>query len=595
MNQKSESKLNKAVFFEGLKIIGKYLKPHKRLIFVLVSASLAAAATEAFVPLMAGKILDAIIAVAEHKEIVLAPVFSVIGGWFALRLGSDLVEWRIGYSNERLSVTMESEYVAQSFGKLFLMPVSFHKDRKRGEIGDLIMRASGSLEGLIGRVSINLLPNFLSIVLAIILTAFINYQLTLVLILAIAIYAAILWQSVPRLAGLQEDMIRAYSRAYGSTWDALDNIQEIKQAATESYEQKKIYKKFVGKATPLWLGLSYIWSKINFFQRLLIGLTQLTIFALSVFFVKNGVLTPGQLFAFNGYAAMIFGPFVVLGQNWQTIQNGIVAIVKTEKILNLPMENYRPAGAIAPAKLKGNIVYRDISFAYKTTGEILKNITFETQPGEKIALVGKSGVGKTTIVDLLLGFYFPQKGEILVDGISIKKLDLSAYRSRIGIVPQEPTLFNDTVDLNIRYGNFKKSETEIKEAARLAHADEFIEKFPKKYKQLVGWRGIKLSTGQKQRIALARAFLRNPDILLLDEPTSALDAYSEQLIKESLKKLMAGRTTFIIAHRLSTVREVDKIIVLDEGRIAETGCHDELLKIKNGIYRKLYDLQAGFY
>jgi len=593
--QKPKSKLSRIQFFEGLKIIWNYLRPHKRLIFTLVAVSLVAAATEAFIPLVAGKILDGIVAIAERKTILLSSVFTVIGGWLALRLVSDSIEWRIGFSTEKLSTVLESEYVANGFGRLFEMPLAFHKDRKHGEIGDRIIRASGWLEQLIGRVSINLLPNFLSVIIAIILTAFINYRLMLVLLVAISIYIAILWRSVPYLADLQEKMQRAYSRAYGNTWDALDNIQEIKQAATEIYEQKKIYKNLVQRATPLWLSLAYIWRKISFFQRLLIALTQFSIFALSVFFVKNGSLTPGELFAFNGYAAMIFGPFVILGQNWQTIQNGIVAVVRAEKILSLPTEKYRPPHAVVPKHLEGNVSFENVTFAYKTTGDVLKDVSFRVNAGEKIAFVGRSGVGKTTIIDLLLGFYFPQKGRVVVDGTNIEKFDLTAYRLRIGVVPQEPTLFNDTVEHNISYGNFEKSAADIISAASSAHADEFIGKFPKKYKQLVGWRGIKLSTGQKQRIALARAFLRNPDILILDEPTSALDARSEQLIKESFKKLMQGRTTFIIAHRFSTVREADKILVLEEGRIVEQGNHKELMKIKNGVYQKLYAIQAGLY
>ena len=203
-------------------------------------------------------------------------------------------------------------------------------------------------------------------------------------------------------------------------------------------------------------------------------------------------------------------------------------------------------------------------------------------------------MGKTTIIDLVSGFYFPKQGRVLVDGTDVRKMNLTDYRARIGVVPQEPTLFNDTAEANIRYGNPEKSRAQMIAAAKEAHAHEFIEAFPKKYKQLVGWRGVKLSIGQKQRIALARAFLRKPDILVLDEPTSALDARSEHLIKKSLRKLMEGRTTFIIAHRLSTVREADRILVLNDGVITEEGSHEALIKIPNGIYRSLYELQSGF-
>ena len=208
--------------------------------------------------------------------------------------------------------------------------------------------------------------------------------------------------------------------------------------------------------------------------------------------------------------------------------------------------------------------------------------------------MGESGVGKSTLVDLISYYYKPSSGKILIDGHNIKNLDLKFLRSQIAVVPQEIMLFNDTVKNNIKYGSFGASDEEILRAASLAHADEFINNFPKKYEQVVGERGIKLSMGQKQRVALARAFLRNPKILILDEPTSALDAKSEKFIQESLSELMKGRTTFIIAHRLSTVREVDKIFVLHEGEIKESGTHDELINKKSGFYRRLYELQMGF-
>lgn len=595
MANKSQQKLTSETFWLGFRIISKYLKPHKRVVVFLLVFSLIAAVIDAFVPLLAGKIFDAIIYVGKNPLAPLVLVFNVIGLWFLLRMGSDITNWRIGFSNEKLGTVLESEYIANGFGKLLEMPVTFHKSKKHGEVIDRISRASGWLENLISRIFINLLPQFLSIGIVLVLTLFINYKLALILIAAVLIYVLILWQSVPGLATIQQKMHRAYNRAYGDAYDTLDNIQEVKQAATEKYEQKDIHRKFVGKAVPLWLSIAAIFRKLSFFQRLLITATQLSIFILSVYFVRNGTLTPGGLAAFNGYAAMIFGPFVLLGQNWQVIQNGIIALVRAERVLALPTEIYVPKNAVTPKKLAGNIVFENVSFFYKNSQEILKNVSFRAKAGEKIALVGKSGVGKTTIADLLLGFYFPQEGDVLVDGISIKKFNLTAYRSRIGVVPQEPTLFNDSVENNILYGNFGQPESKVRQAAVLAHAGEFIEKFPRKYKQLVGWRGIKLSTGQKQRIALARAFLRNPDILILDEPTSALDAKSEQLVKDSLRKLMVGRTTIIIAHRLSTIREADKILVLENGRVIEEGGHEKLIKIPNGTYRELYKLQTGIY
>jgi ABC-type multidrug transport system fused ATPase/permease subunit len=333
-------------------------------------------------------------------------------------------------------------------------------------------------------------------------------------------------------------------------------------------------------------------QKLNISQNLLVTITQLILFVISIFFIQKNEITIGGLTAFNGYAAMVLGPFVSLGRNWQNIQNGLVSIIRAEKILKTEREIYNPPNAISFKNIRGEIEFKNVSFAYKNSKEsVLKNISFKINPGEKIALVGKSGVGKTTLIELILGFYFPQKGEVLIDGVNIKKLNLLNYRKRIAIVPQEPTLFNESIKYNIKYGKESASFSQIKKAAELAYADEFIEKFPKKYNQIVGWRGVKLSIGQKQIIALARAFLKNPDVLILDEPTSALDTKSEYLIKKSLKKLMENKTAIIIAHRLSTIKEVDKIFVIDEGEIKEIGTHSELLNNPNSIYKSFYDLQ----
>jgi len=302
----------------------------------------------------------------------------------------------------------------------------------------------------------------------------------------------------------------------------------------------------------------------------------------------------GELIAVNGYAAMVFGPFMTLGNNWQTIQNGLVNLEETEKMLDQPPENYKPKDAVIIDKLKGGVEFKNVNFHYnKKDGDILKDINLKVNAGEKIALVGESGVGKSTLVELISAYYFAQKGKVLIDGVDIRKINLKFLRRGIAVVPQEVSLFNDTIEMNIKYGNLKASKKDLEKAVKDSYADEFINKFPKKYKQIVGERGVKLSVGQKQRVAIARAILRNPKILILDEPTSALDSIAEKYITESLKKLMEGRTTFIVAHRLSTVRDADRIVVFKEGRIVEIGDHDELMKIESGEYKKLYELHVG--
>lgn len=385
----------------------------------------------------------------------------------------------------------------------------------------------------------------------------------------------------------------AYNRAYGDAYDAVANIQPIKQATAEKFERQKIYKIFQLRAVKFYNEYIAIWQSFSQIQKILITFTQVSIFIMSYVLISRNELTIGQMVMFVGYGSMIFGPFMALGRNWQTIQNGLVAIQRSQKVLSLPSEPYNALGSIALDRVRGDVEYNNIYFSYEGKKPVLDGISFEAKAGEIVALVGESGVGKTTIIDLLSRFYDPKKGKILLDGNDIKDLNLMFLRSQIAVVPQEVILFNDTIKNNINYGNFKATDKEIKRAAQLAHADEFIESFSRKYNQLVGERGIKLSVGQKQRVAIARAVLRNPKILILDEPTSALDAKSEKYVTEALEELMRGRTTFIIAHRLSTVRKADKIIVLNKGRVAEIGRHEELIRKPDGIYKKLYELQFG--
>jgi ABC-type multidrug transport system fused ATPase/permease subunit len=302
-------------------------------------------------------------------------------------------------------------------------------------------------------------------------------------------------------------------------------------------------------------------------------------------------MTIGELVMFNGYAFMLFAPFVRLGHNWSVVQNGLIALEWAEEILTTPKEIYLPANAVILSEIKGAVEFKNVSFSYKKGQAVLENLNLTVNPGEIIALVGESGVGKSTLVDLISGYYFSGKGKVLVDGRNIKNFDLKFLRSKIAVVPQEVVLFNDTIRTNIKYGNFNASDKKIIRAAEQSRCSEFIEKFPRKWNQIVGERGIKLSVGQKQRVAIARAILRNPKILILDEPTSALDAQSEKFVTEALEELMKGRTTFIIAHRLSTIRKANRILVLENGRIVEEGNHSDLTKIENGVYRRFYELQ----
>lgn len=589
-------KFKKEDFIKGLKIIFKHLRQYRKDLIVLTVLAIFSAVANGVVPYLAGRLFDAILSpskvfVGTKIEIPLFLFLIII--WGIVKLIADLIDWRSGIRRDKLTIVIWADYMFRAFDRLLDLPLSFHKQKKMGEIGNRLGRAGGWLEQ-ISKILMDISPQFLSIVIGIAITLLINPILSAILVAGIAVYVSILIKIVPPLVSLQKKAMKITNEAFGDFYDALPNIQAVKQATAEGYEGKKFFGKIRLKSAKIWGKMMAIWNGVGFYQRFIILTVQLAVFSLSIIFILRGQMTIGQLVMFNGYAAMVFGPFVRLGYNWQTIQNGLVELERAEEILELPAENYAPKDAVILENIKGGVVFDKVSFSYQSNKkEVLSEVSFEVKPGEVIALVGESGVGKSTLIDLISGYYFSQKGKVLIDGHNVKKFDLKFLRSRVAVVPQEVVLFNDTIKTNIKYGSFSAGDGEIKEATRKAHASEFIEAFPKKFNQIVGERGIKLSVGQKQRVAIARAILRDPRILILDEPTSALDAKSEKFINESLAELMKGRTTFIIAHRLSTVRRADKIIVLEKGKIVEEGKHEELIQIANGVYKHLYELQIG--
>lgn len=579
--------------FMGFKVLLKYLGQYRKSIVFLSIMGVLSAIGNGIVPYVAGQFFNAIITPSPVTffSFILPLYAAMLVLWAAIQCITYIIDWRIHIMSEYLSRIIWLDYISHGFGFLLNLPISFHKKYKIGEVGYKINIAGNALETIAGRIVIDLAPQILSIAIALAVAFYMKPLLALFLVIGLCTYIFTLVRKVKPLSGLHEEYWNRITESFGDAYDAVGNALAVKQATTEDYEKTKLSKKMKG-TEPMWMRLTKIWGTLSLYQRFTILITQVVIFIVSVFYIHQGTMTLGELLAFNAYASMIFGPFVTIARSWQTIHNGIINIQEMEKVFQTELEAYEPKNALS-FDLRGDIDFKNVSFSYDDHKPVFVDLSFSVKAGSVVALVGESGGGKSTLIELISAYHFPTEGEVMIDGHNVKTLNLRTLRSQIAVVPQEVVLFNDTIKTNIKYGNFNVTDEEMQEAARKAHAHDFIKKFPEKWNQIVGEHGVMLSVGQKQRVAIARAILRNPRLLILDEPTAALDAGSEKIVTRFLDELMKGKTTFIIAHRLSTVRKADVILVLKAGKIVESGTHEELIKVSGGEYKRLYELQIG--
>ena len=596
MEIKTEKPKNR--FQDGLKAIWRHLHPFRRQLTIMVVLGVISSIANGFVPYVTGRFFDALIGLSQNKPAIAGswPLWGLfLGAWIIVELIANNIDWTMDRLRRKVSTSVQFKIQADGFSHMFRLPLTHHKNaHTNGEL-QKISQASWRVSAILDTAG-NIAPQFLGIFIGIILAATISVLMASVLLLGVLIYIILLIRILRPIATIDAAAHKSWNESWDDSAASVQQIESVKQASAEDYEIKKVDANLWKKTRGLWLLLEKNWSNINFFQRTIVFLTQLTIFILAVKLVANGSITVGELVALNGYALMFFGPVAALGGSWQVIQNGMTTAANVETIFEKKEETYVPIDTVTPKQFLGEVAFNDVSFRYGNGQPlVLHDINFKTKQGQSIALVGESGVGKSTAISLISGYYFPEKGSVTIDGIDTRNLDLNILRQHIAVVPQEVALFNDTIQTNIRYGTFTASLEDVLHVSKEAHIDDFVSALPLGYKTIVGERGIKLSVGQKQRVAIARAMLRDPAILILDEPTSALDAGTEKIVTESLERLMKGRTTFIIAHRLSTVRKADIILVFEKGRIVETGSHQELIAKAGGIYRKLYEYQIGLH
>ncbi len=481
------------------------------------------------------------------------------------------------------------------YERLITLPVVFFEKTR---VGELVSRLTADVERLYNAISITLaefIRQIIILISGVVFLAVTTPKLALIMLATfpvIVVGAMIFGRKIRKLSRERQKELANSNIILNET---MQNIHVVKAFTNELLEMMR-YGKSIDKTVEV--SLKYARGRALFavfIVSILFGALFFIVWQGAIM-VSEGTITAGQLISFVVYTAIIGGAIAGLGNFYTEILGAIGATERVRDILNekgeIELKGAKPTKSPF-RRLEGHIEFRDVHFHYPTRPdvEVLRGISFEVQPGSKVALVGPSGAGKSTIVQLLLRFYPIDQGDILVDGHSIFDYDTTAYRKHIAIVPQEVLLFGGTIRENIAYGKPDATDEEIYAAAAQANALEFIESFPEGFDTLVGERGIKLSGGQRQRIAIARAILKDPAILLLDEATSSLDAESEKVVQDALDKLMEGRTSIIIAHRLATIRSVDRIFVIEKGAIVEQGTHEELSALENGIYNSLARLQ----
>jgi ATP-binding cassette subfamily B protein len=478
----------------------------------------------------------------------------------------------------------------RTFVHLHGLSLRFHLERRTGGLSRVIERGTKGIETIVRFTILNTLPTVLEFALVAVIFAF-AYGWIYVAVIAVTVWLYT-WFTVRASdwrISIRRDMNDSDTDANTKAVDSLLNFETVKYFGNETLEARRFdraMERYEEAATKTWTSLGWL----NFGQGVIFGVGMAVVMALSAWEVTRGTQTIGDFVFVNAMLMQLSVPLNFIGFIYREIRQGLTDIENMFDLLDVDQEVKDRPGATTLAVRDGAIRFDDVHFAYDPARPILKGISFEVPAGRTVAIVGPSGAGKSTISRLLFRFYDIQSGAITIDGQDVRDVTQESLRAAIGMVPQDTVLFNDTIAYNIRYGRFSATEEEIRRAADLAQIGPFIEMLPEGYRSMVGERGLKLSGGEKQRVAIARTILKAPPILILDEATSALDTHTEQEIQAALDLVSRGRTTLVIAHRLSTVISADEIIVLKDGQIAERGTHRALLDAA-GLYAQMWDRQ----
>ena len=562
----------------------KYIKPYWKRGLAAGICTIIAAGGTAYLPFVIKDMVDQVL--SEKNTTMLNWIVLSIVVVFVIRgIAYYGQSYLMNYVGQRVIIDIRKAV----FEKLQRLSMSFYDKHKTGTIMSYVTNDVSALQSAMVDNVVEMITETVILVASIVMMIYLDWKLFLV---TFATFPVVLFF----IDSFGKRIRKSGSRIQEAAADITSVLQEvassprvIKSFVREGYEVERFDKENMNnfRANMKYAQLSStLTPTIEFVAA--VGVSIILWYGGNS--VINGSITAGSLVAFLTYAVNISNPIKRLSRVIGNIQKALAAAQRVFDVLDLPEVIKNAPDAKALPKVKGDVRFNDVSFAYNENEEVLSHVSFEVKPGEMIAFVGPSGAGKSTVASLLPRFYDATNGSITIDGQDIRKVTLDSLREQVGIVPQETVLFNGSVYDNILYGRLDATREEVEAAAKAANAHDFIMQLPNGYETMLGDRGMNISGGQRQRISIARAILKNPQILILDEATSALDTESERVVQEALDRLMVGRTSFVIAHRLSTIKNADKIMVLENGQLIEQGNHDELMAM-DGLYAHLYKIQ----
>jgi subfamily B ATP-binding cassette protein MsbA len=568
-----------------LKRFFSYIRPFKKGIIGAWILLLANILMQLPMPLLTMYLIDNVVA---SKNIKILNILCIALFFFLLiQLSTSFIQKKIIIKIQNKIVTNIRSNICE---KLLKSSLKYFDKVKTGDLITRITSDVGKLQGLLANTIVSILTDGLSLIVGTVVLFFLHWKLALISIAVVPLYLVSIKYFSSRLRKMSSNVQEKFSTLTGALFESFLSIYFVKSFSTENVEVERIDKALentyiartksdtLNSLTGIIAG--YI-SAVGKFILIWYGLTE----------IINGNLTIGGFLAFNSFLRYIYDPSKNLMSLNTTIQQSMASLERVYELIDNAVKSEEKDGTIVVKDIKGKLTFRDVSFAYDLSrGMVLKDINFNIEPSTVVAIVGPNGSGKTTLINLILRLYNPNTGVIELDGNDITSFRGSTFRSKIGFVPQDIYLLSNTIAYNISYGTDPKSEEEIINASKMAEAHEFIMKLPKAYMTMVGEKGIRhnFSGGEKQRLSIARAFLKNPKMLIFDEATSSIDNESSYYIRKAMSKLMKNRTSFIIAHRMSTVINADYIIVLDKGRIVQSGLHNKLIK-EDGLYKILYE------